>query len=418
MPRLIRKHNNKPKKRRTRLLYHNNKPKKRRTRLLYVALPLGALNVLLSIKLLHSRQLHFSSAINELPFEDYLDYLFLSYVLPDQGNITATPTTKPPTRDELLCAPDGPEGRGGYELLTQQLTISKPPHYNNNNNNNNPSSSSPRIFCALYTYPGGINQTTAIRDTWGGRCDGYMAASTYTDPATGTLNLAHAGPPGQYSSIWPKVRAMILHLHQHRADDYDYFHISGDDTYLVVDNLRAFLANVTTTTNETTPLYMGGPIRPFWKKDAPDGFYYNGGGPGYTLNRAALDVFAKHANHSGCFPDLIESAEDYYLGRCFWELGIRSTPTTIDVHGKPRYLHYDPRYLADPNNYNQQLHKFYRKQHDWLTREFHVTASQHGLDAISETSIAFHLIKTPDYMRRIHGWLYPEYREKMCMEAS
>ena len=37
-----------------------------------------------------------------------------------------------------------------------------------------------KLFCAVYTYSGGINNTNAIRDTWGKRCDGLLFASDHS----------------------------------------------------------------------------------------------------------------------------------------------------------------------------------------------------------------------------------------------
>ena len=310
----------------------------------------------------------------------------------------ATTVWPKPQQDELLCAENGPEGTVGREMLTQHLKVTSVD-----------TKRSPRIFCAIYTYPGGINQSTAIRETWGARCDGYMAVSTYTDNTTDTIHLHHAGQPGSYSSIWNKVQAMLQYMH--KLDGYDFFHICGDDTYLIVDNLRAFLGSLNVSITNT-PLYIGGPINAFWRqKHTPAGFYYNGGGPGYTLNRAALDLYVANWNQSTCDPGLVRSEEDFYVGLCFWNLGIRSFQA-ID-----RYLHFDPHFLADPRSSatsNNRLDKFYRQQYKWWKREFNYTLPQHGTKSISTQSIAFHLIKTPLLMRRIHSWLYPEYRKMAC----
>jgi len=40
------------------------------------------------------------------------------------------------------------------------------------------SSAVSKVFCAIYSCPGNSNQTDAIRRTFGGRCDGFMTAST------------------------------------------------------------------------------------------------------------------------------------------------------------------------------------------------------------------------------------------------
>lgn len=62
----------------------------------------------------------------------------------------ATTVWSKPQQDELLCAENGPEGTVGREMLTQHLKVTSVD-----------TKRSPRIFCAIYTYPGGINQSTA-----------------------------------------------------------------------------------------------------------------------------------------------------------------------------------------------------------------------------------------------------------------
>jgi hypothetical protein len=72
------------------------------------------------------------------------------------------------------------------------------------------SSAVPKVFCAIYSYPGNNNQTDAIRRTWGGRCDGFMTASTETNHDLATVNVPHFGNGnGKYNGIWQKVRSMI-----------------------------------------------------------------------------------------------------------------------------------------------------------------------------------------------------------------
>ena len=123
----------------------------------------------------------------------------------------------------FVCAEpgQGPEGGGGYRVLTEKVKVSK-------------QKTSTNIFCAIYTHQGGKRQTNSILQTWGQRCDGYMAVSTESDPLAGTVNLPHPGYMGIYTTIWQKVRAMLAFLYEHHLVKYDFFHICGDDTYLIV----------------------------------------------------------------------------------------------------------------------------------------------------------------------------------------
>ena len=48
----------------------------------------------------------------------------------------------------------------------------------------------------------------------------------------------HEGPES-YFNMWQKIRSMWAYAYDNYRNDYDFFHIGGDDMYVVVDNLRA-----------------------------------------------------------------------------------------------------------------------------------------------------------------------------------
>ena len=47
--------------------------------------------------------------------------------------------------------------------------------------------------------------------------------------------------PEAYGNVWNKIEAMWKYAYNHYLNDYDYFHVYGDDTYVIPDNLRAYL---------------------------------------------------------------------------------------------------------------------------------------------------------------------------------
>ena len=67
-----------------------------------------------------------------------------------------------------------------------------------------------------------------------------MVGSTKTDPSIGTVNIVHEGPE-EYKNIWQKVRSMWSYIYDNYYERYDWFHIGGDDMYLLVENLRLYL---------------------------------------------------------------------------------------------------------------------------------------------------------------------------------
>jgi hypothetical protein len=181
-----------------------------------------------------------------------------------------------------------------------------------------------RILCLIYTVhypPSYVNPNLkAQAETWGAECDGFIAASNYTDHATGSIDLE------SYSNMWQKVRSMWAYVYDHYREEYDYFHIGGDDTYVVVENLRAYIDGPEVIrledgyqdafASKTTPpwilqkmgprpLLLGSPFL-FRDKLIVDG------GPGYTLNRAAVVLLVE--KHLPSFlPDAVDSREDVFV---------------------------------------------------------------------------------------------------------
>lgn len=84
------------------------------------------------------------------------------------------------------------------------------------------------------------SESRGIAQTWAKGCDGFFAASNYTDPPIGAIDLPHFGEE-DYTNMWQKVRTMWSYAYEQYRDEYDYFYICGDDTYVVVENLRLFL---------------------------------------------------------------------------------------------------------------------------------------------------------------------------------
>lgn len=91
------------------------------------------------------------------------------------------------------------------------------------------------------------------------------------------------------------------------------------------------------------------------------------------------------------------------MGLCFRTLGNYTPFCTRDEINAARY------HQQDPNNMIfvqfHPLRRFCRMQRQWRKKEF--GEPMDPWEAISNTSISFHLVKDPIYMRRIDTVLYP-----------
>ena len=305
---------------------------------------------------------------------------------------------QPPDFDSPICnitMGRGSEGPNGYKALTKIRIASE--------NQNK------RILCMVYTQSGQHDsRLTSIAETWGPKCDGFFAASNLTDRKIGAVNLSHLGPE-TYSNMWQKVRSMIQYAYDNYLNDYDFFHVGGDDNYVVVENLRYMVStgNWKGPWQQDSPLYLGGSMimhRPKYR--------LCGGGSGYTLNRVTIKrLVEEHWYRPECGPYARTSLEDYVIAHCLREaFGIQCMDTADNKLGW-RYFMWDV-----------DLHVRWRKGMpvNWgpnkLQSDHNITTLE-GLDQISDTAVSFHLKTTvkrkirttqvPDSgMRRFHAILY------------
>jgi hypothetical protein len=283
----------------------------------------------------------------------------------------------------------------------------------------------PRILCAIYTHAGATPQTQAIRQTWGRKCDGLLFASTVTNHSTLHVQLKHDSKwEGGYRGLWQRTRALMAYLYQHHSDHlllkdyYDYFHICGDDTFVIVENLRAFLSSpaVSNVTTAGQPFFGG-----FWthwgkpnvrSADKTD-FYYLGGGAGYTMNAKALQLYVEKKALDRCRKNRLDGpAEDWNIAWCFRDaIGLTGFDTRDD-QGRHRYhvLNHQRHALFPERKYGMASHIV--RQSLQFMETHHGFPIGWGKEYISPYSVAFHDYKTPEKMKQFEYWLYGTGREQ------
>merc|ERR1719491_2284202 len=182
-----------------------------------------------------------------------------------------------------------------------------------------------KIFCTVYTIASNHDRLPPILGTWGPKCDGFMVASDRTDPDLHTVNILHEGEE-EYGNIWQKVRAIWKYVYDNYYEEgYDWFHIGGDDLYVLVENLRLYLESEeiqlaanggeylpTKKPTKQLPLFLG---RRF-KEQGNENRIFNSGGSGYTMNKAALKALVVDGFPT-CMPHLHTFAEDVMVAQCF-----------------------------------------------------------------------------------------------------
>lgn len=213
--------------------------------------------------------------------------------------------------DKFQCIEQYPDNlfhKNGMEVIEHIATSTRHSSSDNVDNDN----TAPKILCMTYSTLARREAISSIRDTWGGRCDGYLAFTDETDLTISAIGIVPTKVEENrwvetYEFMWQKAQLMWITVASSRLiDEYDYFLAGGDDLFVHVDNLRELLQSTkfknlsgefvidlthcAAHNNELfaagsdgkTPLYIGREM----KQNAI--LRFNTGGAGYVLNRAAV----------------------------------------------------------------------------------------------------------------------------------
>jgi len=278
-------------------------------------------------------------------------------------------------------------GENGLEVIANLEVLS---------NNNDVG---PRILCMTYTLLSRRERIQAIRETWGRRCDGYLAFTEETDISISALGVSPQKMDQwteSSSRMWQKTQLIWSVVASSRLiDEYDFFLLGGDDMFVVVENLRDFLASDyirrASGPNGSTPVYIGRELK------LNSFIRFNSGGAGYVLNRPAVatlhDALVVNSEDSGdvCMPSLYCNQEDVLVASCLSQFGVYPISTTST---------YDNREIFHPLPPQDE----YDASHEWFRRM--TRSMKRGLECCSSRSVSFHYIVSAEMMRTLHKLIY------------
>jgi len=305
------------------------------------------------------------------------------------------PFTVPGHERDRICVPPGeslerPEGANALHNIRKYMETSQ-------------QSRDVSLFCAVYTYRGGVNHTTAASQTWSKRCDGVLYASDKTSVETGHVHIPSNSRRGfSYGGMTQRTRAILAYLYDNFLDDFDFFHICGDDAYLIVENMKEFLASDLVKEYEKVPnqyVFAGFLLHHrFSDRD------YLGGGSGYTMSRKMLKAFVEGPMQT-CNTHKEGSAEDVAVSECAQKLNQKYWIDTRDSKGAHRY-HQLPvqRHATYPAMRWGFSTEMIRQSLDWMNATFGFP-QVYMTDYISNSSVAFHK-HSPEEIRRLEILLY------------
>jgi len=329
-----------------------------------------------------------------LPEDLLIDpYMLRKHQLPFSKTITGVCDVSPGIGEE------GPAGLKGLYKIQQGFQ-----HPRTTNHSGHPN----RLLCIVYTHSSQHKtKLTAIAETYAPLCDGFWAVSNQTDPTLGAFRLPHYTEEESYHLMWNKVQAIWTAVRSSPLlfQNFDWFHIGGDDMYVVPRNLKAYLSTLSPQSPWSLGASIPDPRQPQRR--------FCSGGAGYTLNRRAVHALYRHIQAGHCPSKSPASDEDIRVGKCLGNAGIRCLDTNDDIV-QVRYHSLDAQYHASWTPEKRAL---------WHWEKLYylhgIVANQSRLDQISSQSVSFHLDKgtvrsaaADRGIRRYHAILY-----RMCGAA-
>lgn len=245
-------------------------------------------------------------------------------------------------------------------------------------------SNGPRILCTVFTYKKNFKLKAKYVDkTWGKRCDktifmsGHLNESErnfYSDMDIVYLNVTDTNR----LNLTTKTIQTLLYSNKYLINKFDWILKADDDTYVIVENLREFLANKCPTDN----IYYGFRYKPY----APDTFKhdFNSGGAGYVISNKVVRQFSENYMTNKNFCRNTTGSEDVDIAKCLKEMNVQ-VGDSRDELGLERFhpLSYESMWNITPKNRTYHHARFpLKKNSDCCSASsisFHYTTGQKAL---------------------------------------
>jgi glycoprotein-N-acetylgalactosamine 3-beta-galactosyltransferase len=186
----------------------------------------------------------------------------------------------------------------------------------------------PKILCAIYTHSI-VHKTTLppVHNTWAKRCDkviymtGPKLPNQDDDPE---MPFVYLNITDDYQRITLKTLKTMEYIYDNLMNDFDWLVRANDDTFIIMEHLRLFLANKCADEK----VIYGKLLRHFrYKLKYTNGNNSAGfvqGGSGFLISRESLRLFVSSMKLTGDkFCEMFDgSKEDQEISDCFRKLNI------------------------------------------------------------------------------------------------
>ena len=165
---------------------------------------------------------------------------------------------------------------------------------------------------------------------------GPKESDQYDDPTMPFVYLNMS--KDEYARITEKTILTLLYVYDTHMADFDWLVRANDDTYLVMENMRSFLAHKCPTQKVVygKVLRYYRHARKYTHGDNRRGFLQ--GGSGVLMSREAVRLFGAEMRRDPSFCVMLDgTAEDQEMSDCFRKLGVYPGETR-DSLNRERFL--------------------------------------------------------------------------------
>jgi glycoprotein-N-acetylgalactosamine 3-beta-galactosyltransferase len=145
----------------------------------------------------------------------------------------------------VACRKPVPAALANIQVVATTAAASSSSSFEANHN-----APTPKILCFIMTtFENHDTRLGGVHSTWGRRCDKLVIISNQTDarfPDTVvTLDRGgqgrHGSQSSSYRNLWLKLNETMHYLYENYGQEYHWFLKADDDTYIIMENLKAFL---------------------------------------------------------------------------------------------------------------------------------------------------------------------------------
>lgn len=214
------------------------------------------------------------------------------------------------------------------------------------------------------------------KNTWVKRCDNYIFGSGEENNILPAIKACNSD---EYNDSFCKFKNTIQYAWKNNGEKYDWYIKLDDDSYVVMENLKAYLSKQ----DKNVPEYHG-----LLRMDPPrqGDTQFAQGGAGYVMSKEAVRLLVdKGLNSSEYCVQKNFPPDDVEVARCFKKLGLQFK-NSLDTEEKEIFNEFSPSELASNFVGNITDSSNNKSQNTIFT----------AIDKISRYPISFHHIRNGD----------------------